>query len=298
MAMEITAAQVKELRELTGAGMMECKRALAECDGDIEAAIEHMRKTGVAKAAKKAGRVAAEGAVLVTPAADGRQAAIVEVNSETDFVAKDEHFRRFAQAVAATVLECRPKNLEALGATPLAGAGETVEEARAQLVAKLGENIGVRRFEVVECRGDRLGAYVHGNRIAVVVDLAGGDDALAKDLAMHVAAARPVCVSADDVPAEMLAKEREILTAQAAESGKPPEIVERMVSGRVKKFLDEITLLGQPFVKDPDTTVGKLLAGRGARVLRFVRFELGEGVQKQEADFATEVMAQVRQAER
>lgn len=298
MAREITAAQVKELRELTGAGMMECKRALAECDGNIEAAIEHMRKTGVAKAAKKAGRVAAEGAVLVTSAADGREAAIVEVNSETDFVAKDEHFRRFAQAVAATVLERRPESLEALGAAPLAGAVETVEEARAQLVAKLGENIGVRRFQVVACRGERLGAYVHGTRIGVVVDLTGGDDALARDIAMHIAASRPVCVSGDEVPAEMLAKEREILTAQAAESGKPAEIVERMVSGRLKKFLDEITLLGQPFVKDPDTTVGKLLAARGARVLGFVRYELGEGVQKQEADFATEVMAQVRQAER
>ncbi len=296
--MQITAALVKELRDRTGAGMMECKKALTECAGDVEAAIEHMRRTGIAKAAKKAGRVAAEGTIVVALGPDSGTAAIVEVNSETDFAANDEAFRTFADAVGATVLAAQPESLADLAALPLDAGEETVESVRTQLVARIGENIGVRRFEVLVRHGDHLGVYRHGNRIGVLVDLSGGDEALARDIAMHVAASRPMCVAEDGVPADLLAKEREILTAQAAESGKPPAIVEKMVSGRLQKFLEEITLVGQPFVKDPDTRVGALLAGAGAEVVRFVRYELGEGVQKDEADFAGEVLAQVRQAGR
>ncbi|MCC7413880.1 MAG: elongation factor Ts, partial [Gammaproteobacteria bacterium] len=292
--MEITAALVKELRERTGAGMMECKKALTENAGDIEAAIEHMRKTGIAKAAKKAGRVAAEGVILVAAADDGSRAVIVEVNCETDFVAKDDNFRAFAATVAQTALAGQPASVEALLAAKPAGGTETLEAVRTLLVAKLGENIGVRRLERVGRSADRLASYQHGSRIGVVVDIEGGNDSLARDVAMHIAASRPVCVSEADVPPELVAKESEILTAQAAESGKPADIVEKMVAGRLKKFYEEITLLGQPFVKDPDTTVGKLLHSHGARVLRFVRYELGEGVQKASADFAGEVMAQVR----
>lgn len=291
--MSITAAMVKELRERTGSGMMECKKALVDAAGDMEAAVEILRKSGLAKADKKAGRVAAEGLILVELSDDRRRAAIVEVNCETDFVAKKEEFQDFAAKIAQRVLKDAPQTMEALLALPLTDGGASIEESRKELIAKIGENINVRRYTLVETNGI-LGAYLHGTRIGVLVELKGGDAVLARDIAMHVAASKPVAVSEDQVPADLIAREREIFVAQAAESGKPPEIVEKMVAGRVKKFLAETTLVGQPFVKDPDTTVGKLLAGAKAGVTRFTRFEVGEGIEKAVADFAAEVMAQVR----
>lgn len=290
--MEITAGLVRELRERTGAGMMDCKKALQESGGDIEAAIEAMRKSGVAKAAKKAGRVAAEGVIAFH--GDGAAAVLVEVNSETDFVAKDANFVAFAEAVARTALGGRPADVAALAALPLAGAAGSVEEARTQLVAKLGENIGVRRVVRMQADGGRLGAYVHSGRIGVLLQMQGGDDELARDIAMHIAASRPACIDESQVPAGLLRQEREIFAAQAAETGKPPEIVEKMVQGRLAKFVKEITLLGQGFVKDPDTPVGKLLGSRGARVTQFERIEVGEGIEKKADNFAAEVMAQAK----
>ena len=294
--MAISAALVKELRERTGAGMMECKKALVETDGDLDAAIELLRKSGAAKADKKAGRVAAEGGVALAVSDDGKRAAIVEVNCETDFVAKGDDFKAFVDAVAACVLANAPGDLEALADLPLSStSSQTVGQARLELVTKIGENISVRRFSSVTTEGV-VGAYLHGSRIGVLVDLAGADSAVAKDVAMHVAASRPVCVSSDNVPAELIQKEKDIFSAQAAESGKPPEIVEKMVAGRIGKFLKEITLLGQPFVKDPDLTVEKFLTGRGATVNSFVRMEVGEGIEKKEEDFVAEVMAQAKGA--
>ncbi len=293
--MQITAAMVKELRERTGAGMMECKKALTESNGDMDAAIELMRKSGAAKAVKKSGRVAAEGQVLVAANDAGTEAAIVEINCETDFVAKDDNFRAFADAVAARVLNDTPADLDALNALPLNdGEAKSIDEARQELIAKIGENIQVRRFERIASDGGKIASYLHGTRIGVLVDLNGGDEALAKDIAMHVAASRPVCVSENEVPQEMLNKEKEILAAQAEASGKPAEIIDKMVQGRIKKYLAEITLVGQPFVKDPDTTVEKLLKGAGAQVTRFVRYEVGEGIEKKSENFAEEVMAQVQ----
>ncbi len=293
--MQITAEMVKELRERTGVGMMDCKRALVEANGDIEAAIEAMRKAGLAKAAAKAGRIAAEGIIAIRQAPDSSAAAMVEVNSETDFMAKSDDFIAFAEAVAACVLSNGPKDIAALGEMRLAeGARETVEMQRQQLVAKLGENINVRRFTTIASITDHLGVYLHGGRIGVLVDVEGGDRPLAKDLAMHIAASRPVCVSEKDIPQELLDKERDILKAQAAESGKPREIIERMVDGRLKKFIGDVTLLGQPFVKDTKLTVGELLAASGARVRAFWRFEVGEGIEKKAQNFAEDVMAQVR----
>ncbi|GIX22611.1 MAG: elongation factor Ts [Gammaproteobacteria bacterium] len=289
--MQITAAMVKELRELTGAGMMECKKALTEVGGDIEKAIEWMRKNGLAKADKKASRVAAEGVVVVQMADGGRCGCLVEVNCETDFVGRGADFQSFAEAVARAIQAHAPADAETLGALPLDGA--TVEETRKALVAKLGENIQVRRWVRLEAKG-RLGAYSHGGRIGVLVDVEGGDEALAKDLAMHIAASRPLCVTEADVPAEVLEKEREILTEQARQSGKPEDIVQKMVEGRLKKYLSEVTLLGQPFVKDPDQTVAKLLKAAGATVHGFARMEVGEGIEKKQGDFAQEVMAQVK----
>ncbi|MCB1748165.1 MAG: elongation factor Ts [Gammaproteobacteria bacterium] len=291
--MAVTASMVKELRERSGAGMMECKKALVETDGDIEAAIEHLRKSGAAKAAKKAGRIAAEGAIVL--AADGDAAVMVEVNSETDFVANDDNFTAFADSVAQAVLKAQPADVDALRELALAD-GETVEQKRAALVAKIGENIDVRRFTRVPAAGATLESYLHGKRIGVVVALDGGSAELARDVAMHIAASNPVCVSESDVPADLLEKEREIHQAQAAESGKPPEIVEKMVTGRLKKFIAEVTLLGQPFVKDPDKTVAKLLGEHGASVKGFVRYEVGEGIEKKEVNFAEEVAAQARSA--
>ncbi|RMD71148.1 MAG: elongation factor Ts [Gammaproteobacteria bacterium] len=287
---QITAAMVKELRERTGAGMMECKKALVETGGDMEAAIEYLRKTGLAKAVKKAGRIAAEGIIAMALEGD-KKGAMVEVNCETDFVAKGEDFQAFARKVAEKVLEASPESLEALLALPLDGT--TVEEARKELIAKVGENINVRRFARLATEDGHIGSYRHGTRIGVLVEVVGGDAALAKDIAMHIAASHPVCVSPEDVPEEMVAKERAIFLEQAKASGKPENIIEKMVEGRLRKFLSEVTLVGQPFVKDPEITVGELLRRAGAEVRRFVRFEVGEGIEKKAEDFAAEVKAQV-----
>ncbi len=292
--MSITASMVKDLRDRTGAGMMECKKALVETGGDLDAAAEALRMSGQAKADKKAGRVAADGKVVIN--SDGEKAVIVEVNSETDFVAKDENFVAFAEAVAAASLTSGTTDVEAL-ATQSIGGDKSVEEARTELVAKVGENISLRRASIVDNAGS-ISFYTHGARIGAVVSLEGGDEELARDIAMHVAATNPVCIDETGVPADTLERERRILSEQAAESGKPPEIVEKMVSGRVAKFLKEITLVGQPFVKDPDQTVGKLLAAAGATVASFVRFEVGEGIEKKEENFADEVMKQIEDAKK
>jgi elongation factor Ts len=292
--MEITAALVKELRERTGSGLMECKKALVETQGDIEAAIEAMRKSGLVKASKKAGRVAAEGIVVMSLSDDGRRGSLLEVNCETDFVAKGDDFVNFANRVAARVAAAEPADIESLLALPIKeGSATAVDTARQELIAKIGENINVRRF-VQFGTANTIGGYLHGTRIGVLVELEGGDQTLAKDLAMHIAASSPVAVDEGDVSPELVAKEKEIFAAQAANSGKPQDIIEKMVAGRIRKFLAEVTLVGQPFVKDPDTTVGKLLKRAGARVVRFVRYEVGEGIEKEEGDFAAEVMAQVR----
>jgi elongation factor Ts len=280
---------VKELRERTGAGMMECKKALVETDGNMDSAVELLRKSGQAKADKKSGRVAADGRVVIK--ANGSTAAMIEINSETDFVAKDENFVAYAEAVAESVLNGSAGSVKELSGVSLTD-GRTVEVARTELVAKVGENISVRRFERLEA-ADHLGSYSHGARIGAIVSLKGGNDELARDVAMHVAATNPVCIDEDGVPADTLERERRIFAEQAAESGKPAEIIEKMVTGRVAKFLKEITLVGQPFVKDPDVTVGKLLSGAGAEVTAFVRFEVGEGIEKKEENFAEEVARQI-----
>jgi len=290
--MSITADAVKQLRERTGAGMMECKKALVETKGDLDAAAELMRKQGLAKADKKATRVAAEGVVAMARVADSPTAALVEVNCETDFVAREQDFRAFARAVAECALALRPADLAALGQAQLPS-GDSVEERRRNLVAKIGENISVRRFAVLSAPGP-LGGYVHGTRIGALVALEGGTASLAYDLAMHVAASNPRYLSAAQVPAEVVAKEREILTSQAQGEGKPPEIVAKMVEGRLRKVLGEITLAGQAFVKDPEVTVEKLLKGAGARVVAFERFEVGAGIEKKQDDFVSEVMAAVK----
>ena len=288
--MAITASMVKELRERTGAGMMECKKALVESHGDLDAAAETLRKAGAAKADKKAGRVAADGRVVIKQ--DGSKAAIVEVNSETDFVAKDDNFIAFAEAVADAVLAAGKTDVADLAQQTLSD-GRSVEEARTELVQKVGENISVRRAQIVAADGP-FAYYTHGARIGAIVALEGGDEALARDIAMHVAAINPVCIDESGVPAETLETEKRIFTEQAEASGKPAEIIEKMVTGRVAKFLKEITLVGQPFVKDPDVTVGKLLKAANASVLSFVRFEVGEGIEKKEDNFVEEVMAQVQ----
>ena len=296
--MNITADAVKQLRERTGAGMMECKKALVETQGDLDAAAELMRKQGLAKADKKASRVAAEGVIVIEKSADGKLAAMVEVNSETDFVAREADFRAFAQAVAAKAANSKPASLEALLAEKLES-GETVDERRRALIAKIGENVSVRRFALLNAP-THIGAYVHGTRIGALVALEGGEAALAYDVAMHVAASNPQYVSVDAVPADAVAKERSILVEQAqnenAASGKPKpaEIVAKMVEGRLRKSLGEITLSGQAFVKDPDTTVEKLLAGAKAKVLSFERYEVGAGIEKKQEDFRAEVMKQVQ----
>jgi len=281
---------VKELRERTGAGMMECKKALVETGGDMDGAIEFLRKSGLAQADKKASRVAAEGKIALAISDDAHEAVMVEVNCETDFVAKDDSFLAFAEAVARNALAESPADVEALMQTRIDGA--TVEEARQALISKIGENIQVRRFVRSSSDGS-LGAYVHGGRIGVLVDLSGGDLELARDLAMHVAAMNPEFVSADDVPADVMAREKDILIAQAEGSGKPAEIIEKMVEGRLRKHLAGITLLGQPFVKDSDLTVEKLLKQSGARVNGFSRLAVGEGIEKKQENFADEVMQQV-----
>jgi elongation factor Ts len=293
--MNITADTVKQLRERTGAGMMECKKALVETKGDLDAAAELMRKQGLAKADKKAARIAAEGVVVIEKSTDGPRAAMAEINCETDFVAREQDFRGFAQAVAAKALAVGPGgSLDAVLAAKL-DSGETVDERRRALIAKIGENISVRRSVVLSSEGN-LGAYVHGTRIGALVAMKGGDAALAHDLAMHVAASNPKYRTMADVPAEVVAKEREILTEQAQGEGKPPEIVAKMVEGRLRKSLGEITLLGQAFVKDPDVTIEKLLKGAKAEVTAFERFEVGAGIEKKQDDFVAEVMAQVKGA--
>jgi elongation factor Ts len=292
--MSITASMVKELRERTGAGMMECKNALVETDGDLDAAAEVLRMSGQAKADKRSGRVAADGRIVI--AANGKTAVVVEINSETDFVAKDENFAAFADAVAATALASGTTDVTAIAGEKLSD-GRSVEQARTELVAKVGENIGVRRIGSITASG-ALGTYLHGARIGSVVALDGGDAELARDIAMHVAAINPRYIGESDVPAETLERERRILTEQAQDSGKPAEIVEKMVIGRVNKFLKEITLLGQPFVKDDEVTVGKLLSGANATVTSFVRFEVGEGIEKKQENFADEVMKQIEDAKK
>jgi elongation factor Ts len=293
--MQISAAMVKELRERTGAGMMECKQALVDEGGDVEAAVENLRKKGQAKADKKAGRIAAEGAIGLALAANAASGALVELNSETDFVAKQDEFREFADMLARRALDERPGDVNALLALPVeAGAGQSIEERIRDMVMRIGENITLRRFQIVESDGGSVRAYVHGGRIGVLVDVSGADEAVGKDIAMHVAASRPLAVDESDMPGGLLDKEREILTAQVADSGKPPEIQEKMITGRLKKYLGEVTLLGQPFVKDPDQSVAKFLAGAGAKIGGFSRFEVGEGIEKRTDNFAEEVMAQVQ----
>ena len=283
----MSAALVKELRERTGLGLLECKRALKAADGDVDKAIEELRKSSGMKAAKKAGRTAADGIVATRLSDDGSYGIIVEVNSETDFVARDDNFLGFVGAVAEAAFAGKQTDV----ATLMSG---ELESAREALVQKIGENISVRRIELVTADAGVVGAYVHGTkRIAVLVELKAGDQDLAKDVAMHVAAVNPQVVSAADMPAEVVAKEKEIYTAQAQESGKPPEIIEKMIGGRVKKFLAENSLVEQSFVKDPDLTVGKLVANAGAEVVSFVRFEVGEGIEVEQVDFAAEVAAQL-----
>lgn len=290
--MQITAAMVKELRERTGSGMMECKKALQEVDGDLEKAIENMRKSGLAKADKKAGRTAAEGLVAIALSADKKQAAIVEVNCETDFVSGGDEFKGFTNAIAECVLANSPADIEALNAMTL-DSGKTIEETRQAMVAKIGENIQVRRFERKSSDG-AFGSYNHGIRMGVLVELSKDEQELIKDVAMHIAASNPTCVSEAEVPEDMLAKEKDILVAQAKESGKPDNIIEKMIGGRIRKYLAEITLMGQPFVKDPDQTVEQLLKSKDAAVISFIRFEVGEGIEKKVENFADEVMAQIK----
>lgn len=294
--MAISAAMVKELRELTGSGMMECKKALEATDGNLEAAIEWMRKAGLARADKKAGRIAADGLISLQFTPNGKRGVILEINCETDFVAKGDDFKEFVGRVGQIALESKPRDLDALLRTPY-GADGTVGEARQRLVAKIGENIAVRRFSALDASAGFVAGYQHGTRIGVLVEMEGGGaDAgvVAKDVAMHIAASRPMCVAPSDVSAELIEKEKEIYRAQAADSGKPADIIEKMVMGRVSKFLKEVALLGQPFVKDPDQTVEKLLQQKKAKVLRFVRYEVGEGIEKQTTNFADEVMSAVR----
>jgi elongation factor Ts len=291
--MQITASMVKELRERTGSGMMECKKALQETDGDIDTAIENMRKSGMAKADKKSGRIAAEGRVVIEISEDGKSAAVVEVNCETDFVSGGDDFLSFVSAIAKTALANKPADVAALSEMTLDGASETVEEARKAKIAKIGENMQLRRFEILETTTGTFGSYLHGLRMGVLVEMEGGSDELIKDVAMHIAASNPLCISEAEVPADVLDKEKDILRAQALESGKPADIVEKMLTGRIRKYLAEITLLGQSFVKDPDKTIEILLSDAGAKVNKFVRYEVGEGIEKKTENFADEVMAQV-----
>ena len=293
--MTITAAMVKTLRERTGAGMMECKKALAESGGDMEAAVEALRKKGAAKADQKSGRTTTEGAISGIVTTDGTSGVLVEINCETDFVAKDENFKGFGQKVAETILAENPESVDALTKLKISGSQQTVDEARIELFSKVGENLSIRRFTRLDAGPDaRISAYLHGSRIGVLVHSQGGRSDLGRDLAMHVAASRPLCVSRDDVPEDILSKEREIYMAQAADSDKPQNIVEKIVEGRLQKFLNEVTLLGQPYVKDPDQSVHKLLTTENAQVIEFVRFEVGEGLDKKEDDFVAEVMAQAK----
>jgi elongation factor Ts len=295
--MAVTAEAVKTLRERTGAGMMECKKALVETNGDLDAATELMRKAGLAKADKKAARIAAEGVIVIERSADGKRAAVVEVNCETDFVAREKDFQNFAAAVAKAALARRPATLDALLAAPLEGG--SVDETRRALIAKIGENIGVRRYALIEAPAV-VGAYLHGTRIGALVAMKSGDEAVAKDIAMHVAAINPARVSAAEVPADEVAREREIFVEQAKSdpktAGKPAEIVGKIVEGKVRKWLNEITLLGQPFVKDDKQSVEQYLRNAGGEVASIIRYEVGAGIEKKQEDFAEEVRKQVESA--
>lgn len=290
---EISAKLVMQLRERTGAGMMECKKFLIATNGDIEEAITEMRKAGQAKADKKADRVAAEGIVVIARSADERTSVMIEINSETDFVARDANFTDFANKVAESALNSSVTDVTALSNQKVP-TGNTIEQARQELVAKIGENIKLRRLERMHCEGGVVGYYLHGSRIGVMVALKNGDEALAKGIAMHIAASKPIVVNRDQVSADAIENEREIFTAQAKESGKPQEIIDKMIEGRINKFIDEVSLLGQPYVKDPNIKVGQLLKEKNAEVISFIRYEVGEGIEKKEDNFVEEVMAQVR----
>lgn len=285
---------VKELRERSGAGMMECKRALVATEGNIDAAMKKMREEGIAKADKKSGRVAAEGVVVIQVNEAANQAIMLEINSETDFVARDSNFAEFATAAAKTALDKKLHDIDGLSAAHFAD-GTLVDDARKALISKLGENVQLRRVFAMQCEaGSTIGSYLHGTRIGVLVKLKGGDAALAKDLAMHIAANRPSVILPSEVSADLIANERDIFSVQAKESGKPAEIIAKMIDGRIAKFLDEISLVGQPFVKDPNQKISAVLKDKGAEVLEFHCFILGEGIEKEESNFAEEVMAQVR----
>lgn len=287
--MAITVAMIKELRKLTGAGMMDCKKALTEANGDMELAIENLRKKGAATAEKKAGRIAAEG--IISFARNDTASVLVEINCETDFVAKDDSFRDFSSSTAETILNNSPIDIEGLSSCKFEN-GESVEASQQELITKIGENISVRRFARIEPEDGIVSCYLHGTRIGVLVKFRGGTDELGRDLAMHIAASRPMCISEDEMDSSILEKEKEIFIAQAAESGKPPEIIDKMVGGRIKKFLKENTLLDQPFVKDRDMTVGELVKKSEAEVIQMIRLEVGEGLEKRSEDFVAEVMAQ------
>lgn len=286
---QITAALVKELREITGAGMMDCKKALVECEGDKDKAIDYLREKGIAKAAKKAGRIASEG--VVAAASDGKTACIVEINSETDFVAKNENFLALVKKIAEHIVACKPADMDALNASQMDG--KTVAEVMTEAVASIGEKLSLRRFEVYTTEDGQLATYIHmGGKIGVIVDLSGGDATLGKDVAMQIAAAKPQCIGREDVDQEALAHEREVLRKQALEEGKPEKIVEKMVDGRINKYYKEVCLVEQEFVKDSDKTIKDILAG--VEVRRFARFEMGEGLEKKNEDFAAEVAAQMK----
>lgn len=291
--MTISASLVMQLRERTGAGMMECKKFLIATNGNIEEAILEIRKAGHLKAEKKADKTAAEGSIVIARAADGHSAVMVEINSETDFVARDENFTHFAENVVKTALTGSAGDVDALAQEILAGSSVTIEQARQELVAKIGENIKLRRMAKLECDGV-IGYYLHGSRIGVMVALKNGDEALAKDIAMHIAASRPLVVRRDQVSAEAISNEREVFTAQARESGKPQDIIDKMIEGRITKFIDEVSLLGQDFVKKSDKKIEQILKEQNAEVISFIRFEVGEGIEKKEDNFVEEVMAQVR----
>ena len=287
--MEITASLVKELRERTGAGMMDCKAALKDANGDIESAIEIMRKSGAAKAAKKAGRIAAEGIISIKQKENN--IVMIEVNCETDFVAKDDNFLSFSEAIVDVIMEHDVNDIDNL--LKLNCENQTIEEVTQQLVTKIGEKVTIRRFEKCSIK-NQVGIYLHGTRIGVVVEIEGGDQELAKDIAMHIAASKPLYINEDNVSKEVLDKEREIYAAQAKESGKPEEIIKKMVDGRIKKYIKEITLLGQPFVKDPDQSIEGILKLAEANVRSFIRYEVGEGIEKRSDNFAEEVMSQAK----
>jgi len=288
--MSISASMVKELRERTGAGMMECKKALVDSDGNLDSAIELLRTTGQAKAEKKAKRIAAEGRIIIK--SDTEHTVILEINSETDFVANDSNFINYAESVAVAILENDIVDLESLNKIDLT-TGTNVEMARTQLISKIGENISIRRFDKIK-QCDNMGVYTHGARIGVVVSLTGGDEVISKDVAMHIAASNPICINNEGVPEELVSREERIFQEQAASSGKPPEIIDKMIQGRMKKFFKEVTLLGQPFIKNPDMSVNELLKESKAEIISFKRYEVGEGIEKKEENFADEVMAQIK----